>query len=114
MARLIDKDEPCFAISVTAKIVGLHVQTLRYYERAGLIQPSRSKGRNRLYSGRDIERLRQIKRLTDDLGLNLAGVEVFLRMSDRLAQMEQQIEAMRRQLEERPFALEAQNEVQSQ
>lgn len=98
MAEMIDIDEPCFAIGVTARIVGLHVQTLRYYERAGLIQPSRSKGKNRLYSKRDIERLRQIRRLTDDLGLNLAGVEVFLRMSDRITQMEQELEAMRRQL----------------
>ncbi len=99
MAGYLQQDVPCFAISVAARIVGLHAQTLRYYEKAGLIRPSRSKGRNRLYSQSDIERLRQIHRLTEDLGLNLAGVEVILRMGDRIAEMEQQMEAMRQRLE---------------
>ena len=100
MAEYLKPDEPCFAISVVARIVRVHAQTLRYYERAGLIRPSRANGRNRLYSQSDIERLRQIKRLTEDLGLNLAGVEVILRMADRIAQMERAMEAMRKRLEE--------------
>ncbi len=100
MADYLESDEPCFAISVAARIVKVHAQTLRYYERAGLIRPSRSNGRNRLYSQSDIERLRQIKRLTDDLGLNLAGVEVILRMADKLADMERTIGEMQRRLEE--------------
>jgi len=101
MAMPVDRNDPCFAISIAARMVGLHAQTLRYYERAGLVRPSRSSGRNRLYSQRDVERLRQIRRLTDDLGLNLAGVEVILRMGDRMAQMEREMEDLRRELEAR-------------
>lgn len=88
MPRTVDREEPCFPIGTAARLVGLHTQTLRYYERAGLVQPSRSKGRIRLYSQRDIARLEQIHRLTDDLGLNLAGVEVALRMLERMAELE--------------------------
>ncbi len=77
-------DEPCFVISVAAKLVQLHPQTLRYYDRIGLISPSRTSGRIRLYSQHDIETLRKIARLTDDLGVNLAGVEVILNMSERI------------------------------
>ena len=99
MADYLEPDEPCFGISVAARIIRVHAQTLRYYERAGLIRPSRTNGRNRLYSQSDIERLRQIKRLTEDLGLNLAGVEVILRMADRMAEMEKTIEVMRRRME---------------
>ncbi len=101
MAMPVDRNDPCFAISIAARMVGLHAQTLRYYERAGLVRPSRSSGRNRLYSQRDVERLRQIRRLTDDLGLNLAGVEVILRMGDRMARMEREMEDLRRELEAR-------------
>lgn len=86
--------EPCYVISIAAKIVGVHAQTLRYYEKEGLIEPSRSQGRVRLYSKRDIDRLRQIKTLVNDLGVNLAGVEVILRLNRRLAEMERQIEEM--------------------
>ena len=96
---MIGRDEPCFAIGIVARMVGLHAQTLRYYERAGLVEPSRSKGKIRLYSPRDVERLGQIRRLTEELGLNLAGVEVMLRMTDRIAQMEEEMEEMRAQLE---------------
>ena len=71
-------DEPCYVISVAARLVNLHPQTLRYYEREGLIEPARSSGNVRLYSTRDIERLRRIVRLTGELGINLAGVEVIV------------------------------------
>ncbi len=81
-------DEPCYVISVVARMLSLHQQTLRYYERAGLIEPSRSRGNIRLYSRRDVEWLRRIKTLMDDLGVNLAGVEVVLRMSERIEQMQ--------------------------
>ncbi len=104
MPRLINKEEPCFSIGAAAQLVGLHTQTLRYYERAGLIHPARSKGRIRQYSRRDIERLEQIRRLTDDLGLNLAGVEVAMRMVERIAEMERQMIALMSQLEARPVA----------
>lgn len=83
--------EPCYFISVVARIVGVHPQTLRYYERVGLIVPSRSEGRRRLYSIKDIERLRRIKALTDDMGVNLAGVEVVLKLMQRISQMEMEM-----------------------
>src|SRR5579872_1000974 len=77
-----------FVISVAARLVGVHEQTLRYYERAGLVEPARSKGRIRLYSLHDLERVRQIRRLTDDMGVNLAGVEVIMRLTDRIRELE--------------------------
>ena len=89
----------CFVISVAARLLGVHPQTLRYYERAGLIQPSRSRGNIRLYSARDIERAQQIKRLIEDLGVNLAGVEVILRLTERMRQMEAEIQQLRAELD---------------
>ena len=86
--------EPYFVISVAARLVGLHAQTLRYYERAGLLSPSRSGGRQRLYSVIDIERLRRIKTLTDEMGVNLAGAEVALKLMDRINQMQQKIDQL--------------------
>ena len=85
------RDEPCFVISVASRIVGVHAQTLRYYERVGLIWPSRSVGRQRLYSPADIERLRRIKALTEDMGVNLAGAEVALNLMGRLEHLEQEV-----------------------
>ncbi|HEV7664274.1 MAG TPA: helix-turn-helix transcriptional regulator [Chloroflexota bacterium] len=78
-----------FVISVAARLVGVHEQTLRYYERAGLVEPARSKGRIRLYSLHDLERIRQIRRLTDEMGVNLAGVEVIMRLTDHIRELEQ-------------------------
>lgn len=78
----------------------VHPQTLRYYERAGLVQPSRSRGNIRLYSQRDIERLRLIQRLMDDLGVNLAGVEVILNMTERIKELEQEVARLRARLAE--------------
>ena len=89
-----DDYEPCYVISIAAKILGVHAQTLRYYEREGLIEPSRSQGRVRLYSRRDIDRLRQIKTLVNDLGVNLAGVDIILRLNERIVEMERQMEDM--------------------
>jgi MerR family transcriptional regulator/heat shock protein HspR len=90
-----DRDFACFVISVAARLLEVHPQTLRYYERAGLLRPSRSKGNIRLYSPADIERARQIKRLIDDLGVNLAGVEVILRLTHRLREIEQELEELK-------------------
>ena len=87
-------NEPCYVISVAAKLLGMHVQTLRYYERVGLIEPSRSRGNIRLYSQQDIERLLQVKRLMEELGVNLAGAEVILRMRERLIQVEAERDAL--------------------
>lgn len=85
------ENEPCYVISVAARMVGLHAQTLRYYERVGLVSPSRSDGRRRLYSPVDIHKLRRIKTLSDDMGVNLAGVEVLLKLMDRMLQMENEM-----------------------
>jgi MerR family transcriptional regulator/heat shock protein HspR len=104
-----DRDEPCYVISVVAKLVDLHPQTLRRYEEIGLVKPTRASGR-RLYSLHDVERLRKINRLVNDLGVNLAGVEVILNMSKRMeylqkemdrmqAAFEAEIERLRRELE---------------
>lgn len=86
--------EPCYVISIAARMVGVHAQTLRYYERAGIITPSRSRGNQRLYSQWDIDRLKQIKTLVDDLGINLAGVEIILRLTRRINEMDSQIQQL--------------------
>ena len=96
--RLQD-DEPCYVISVAARMVGMHAQSLRYYERMGIIAPSRSRGRIRLYSAADIARLRQIQRLINDLGVNLAGAEVVLRLNERIRHMEEEMERLRGELQ---------------
>ena len=77
-------NEPLFVISVAARLVKMHPQTLRKYEREGLIAPSRTQGNLRLYSDQDIERLRQVKYLVEDRGLNLAGVQMVLEITRRL------------------------------
>ena len=92
-------DEPCYVISVAARIVGMHAQTLRYYERAGLLRPSRSRGRRRLYSPVDIARLREIQGLINDLGVNLAGVDVIFRMRRRMLEMEAEMVELRHQVQ---------------
>jgi MerR family transcriptional regulator, heat shock protein HspR len=94
-----DEHEPCYVISVAAKLVSVHPQTLRYYERVGLIMPSRSRGNIRLFSMKDIERATQIQRLINDLGVNLAGVEVIMNMTERMRELEREAAAMRAQLE---------------
>jgi MerR family transcriptional regulator/heat shock protein HspR len=91
--------EPCFVISIAARLVNVHQQTLRYYERLGLLEPGRSQGNIRLYSMRDIHRAQQIRRLIDELGVNLAGVEVILNMTDKIAEMEQKMTRMREEYE---------------
>ena len=88
------RDEPCFVISVAARIVGVHAQTLRHYERVGLIWPSRTGGRQRLYSMADIDRLRRLKSLTEDMGLNLAGAEVALKLMNRIEELEGEVERL--------------------
>ena len=93
------ESEPRYVISVAARIVGIETHTLRYYERSGLLQPYRSGGNVRYYSEGDIERLRYIRTLTEDLGLNLAGVEVVTRMAQKMAEMQKQIEEMERKIE---------------
>ena len=88
------QEEPCFVISIAARMVGVHAQTLRYYERVGLIWPSRTVGRQRLYSPSDIERLRRIKTFTEEMGMNLAGAEVALKLVERIDQLEHEVEML--------------------
>jgi MerR family transcriptional regulator/heat shock protein HspR len=103
----IPQDEPLFQISVVAKIIGVHQQTIRSYERLGLVQPARSIGNTRLFSTRDIDQLGQIVSWTTDLGLNLAGVEIMMRLHRQIKQLEEtnktltaDVEALREQLTE--------------
>ena len=91
-------DRPIYMISVAAELVGMHPQTLRMYETKGLVRPQRTPGGTRLYSEADVERLRIIQRLTTELGLNLAGVELVLRLEDELRKAHGQIERLQRQL----------------
>jgi MerR family transcriptional regulator/heat shock protein HspR len=92
------RDEPCYVISVAAKLVELHPQTLRRYEEIGLIKPTRTSGR-RLYSPHDLELLRKINRLVNDLGINLAGVEVILNMSERMEYLQKEMDRMQAEFE---------------
>src|SRR5213079_1442260 len=82
-----------FTISAVAEEFDVHPQTLRLYEREGLLAPSRSEGNTRLYTDGDVERLEVILKLTRDLGVNLAGVEIILNMREKMAEMQRQIEA---------------------
>jgi len=91
-------DRPIYMISVAAELVGMHPQTLRMYETKGLVRPQRTPGGTRLYSDADVERLRIVQRLTTELGLNLAGVELVLRLEDELRKAHAQIDRLRRQL----------------
>jgi MerR family transcriptional regulator, heat shock protein HspR len=91
-------ERPIYMISVAAELVGMHPQTLRVYETKGLVRPQRTPGGTRLYSEADIERLRIVQRLTTELGLNLAGVELVLRLEDELRKAHAQIERLQQQL----------------
>jgi MerR family transcriptional regulator, heat shock protein HspR len=94
-----DEEQPCYVISVAARMVGMHAQSLRNYERMGLIQPGRSQGRVRLYSQSDIERLRNIQRMVQDLGVNLAGVDVIMNMRETMQRMEREMALLREELQ---------------
>ena len=91
-------DRPRYMISVAAELVGMHPQTLRMYEQKGLVQPQRTAGNTRLYSDADVERLRLIQRLTNEWGLNLAGVERVLQMEDELNRMQRRLQRMEQEM----------------
>jgi MerR family transcriptional regulator/heat shock protein HspR len=93
-------ERPRYMISIAAELVGMHPQTLRIYENKGLINPKRTRGNTRLYSEADLERARLIQRLTTELGLNLAGVEVVLRLEDELRKAHERVDRLRRQMRE--------------
>jgi MerR family transcriptional regulator/heat shock protein HspR len=94
------KDRPIYMISVAAELAGMHPQTLRSYENKGLVRPKRTPGGTRLYSEADVERLRIIQRLTTEVGLNHAGVELVLRLEDELRRAHAQIERLQAQARE--------------
>jgi MerR family transcriptional regulator, heat shock protein HspR len=91
-------DTPRYVISIAARIVGIPTYTLRYYEKIGIMEPSRSRGNIRLYSDRDIAFVRRVKALMEDMGINLAGVEVILRMSQQMIELQQQLEQLETEL----------------
>lgn len=91
-------DEPVYLISIVAKILDIHPQTLRQYERENLVCPSRSNGRIRLYSQRDIDRIKLILRLTRELGVNLAGVDIILRLKENVDDMEEDMMELKREV----------------
>ena len=93
-----NSDEPVYMISVAARMLECHPQTLRMYEREGLVSPQRTQRNLRLYSDADIDRLRRIQRLTRELGVNLAGVEVILDLLERAEKQQKEIDTLRRQL----------------
>jgi MerR family transcriptional regulator/heat shock protein HspR len=93
-------ERPRYMISVAADLVGMHPQTLRIYESKGLIRPKRTAGNTRLYSEADLDRLRLIQRLTNDFGLNLAGVEQVMHLQDEVLRMRIQLDRMEREMRE--------------
>ena len=93
-------DRPRYMISVAAELVGMHPQTLRIYESKGLVRPGRTPGGTRLYSERDLERLKLIQRLTTELGLNLAGVEHVIRLEEQMRRMQRTMERLEREMRE--------------
>lgn len=89
-----ERDIPLYMIGIVAQMLSIHPQTLRLYEREGLVRPKRSHGNTRLYSARDVERVKFILHLTRDMGVNLAGVEVILRMRDQIDEMQREMEGL--------------------
>jgi MerR family transcriptional regulator/heat shock protein HspR len=107
MNEMLGYEEPCFVISVAARIVGVQTQTLRYYESLGLVEPARPRGKQRMYSRRDVERVRRIRGLIDELGINLAGAEVVMKLLDRLRESEGEMGRLRAENERLRTMLEA-------
>jgi MerR family transcriptional regulator/heat shock protein HspR len=95
----VNDTEPRYVISIAARMVGVQTYTLRYYERIGIIEPSRSRGNLRLYSERDIAFLRRVKTLMDDMGVNLAGVEVIIRIMQQMHELQNQVQELESELD---------------
>lgn len=109
----ITPDTPVYVISVAAELAGMHPQTLRQYDRLGLVSPGRAPGRGRRYSVRDIATLREVQRLSQEEGINLAGIKRILALEERVRRLEAQVEALRAVAEpgHRVFAAGPQGEV---
>lgn len=89
---MTDRGRPLYMIGVVADMLKVHPQTLRFYEKKGLVRPSRTVGQTRMYSADDVEEIARLLRLTRDLGVNLAGVEIILKMRRRMLEMQKQID----------------------
>ena len=100
MNREMNEREPRYVISIAARMLDVHTHTLRYYERVGIIQPQRSRGNVRLYSDYDIALLKRVKALVDDMGINLPGVEVILRMMQHVGELQHELEQAQKELEQ--------------
>lgn len=96
----IDDRAPVFVISVAAELSGMHPQTLRQYDRIGLVSPRRTAGRGRRYSARDIAQLREVQRLSQEEGINLAGIKRILALQDEVSALKEQLDAVRAAVEE--------------
>ncbi len=104
-ARMVRTDEPLYVISVAAEMAGMHPQTLRQYDRLGLVSPGRAGGGGRRYSLRDIELLREVHRLSHEEGVNLAGIKRILELEAEVDRLRQQVAELTWALERRPSAL---------
>src|SRR6185503_20517262 len=89
---MTDRGRPLYMIGVVAEMLNVHPQTLRFYEKKGLLRPSRTVGRTRMYSAEDVEEIARLLRLTRDMGVNLAGAEIVLKIRRRMIDMQKQIE----------------------
>src|SRR5256886_13800820 len=87
-----DRGKPLYMLGVVAEMLKVHPQTLRFYEKKGLVRPSQTEGQTRMYSAEDVDDIARLLRLTRDLGVNLAGVEIILKMRRRMIEMQKQIE----------------------
>jgi MerR family transcriptional regulator/heat shock protein HspR len=101
-----EEDAPVFVISVAAQLSGLHAQTLRSYDRLGLVSPGRTAGGGRRYSGRDIEMLREVQRLSQEEGINLAGVKRIIDLQNQVAALQSRVSELRQELAEAQAAAE--------
>jgi len=99
MNRERNDTEPRYVISVAARMLDTHTYTLRYYERVGIIEPRRSQGNIRLYSDQDIALLKRVKALVDDMGINLPGVEVILRMIQHMGELQNELQQAQEEIE---------------
>lgn len=100
MSKENTESEPRYVISIAARMLDMQTHTLRYYEKVGIISPHRSRGNIRLYSDRDIALLQRVKALVDDMGINLPGVEVILRMVERMEDLQQELDKARQELQD--------------
>lgn len=96
----MNNEEPRYVISIAARMLGVPTYTLRYYEKVGIIEPRRSRGNIRLYSDADIAQCRRVRELMEDLGVNLAGVEVIMRMTQRVIELQERLKEVEAELED--------------